>query len=71
MSRDPRLAQRGLLSFAVGDTAAMYGLLERAIDARDSDAIWVINAFAPLRSLRRDPRYQRLLERMKLPKEWW
>ena len=69
--RDPRLAQRALLSITIGDTAGMLDLMAKAIDARDSDAIWILNAFAPLRPMRSDPRYQRLLERMKLPREYW
>jgi len=68
--KDPRLAQRALLSIEVGDTAAMLALMEQAIDTRDSDAIWILNAFPPLRPWRKDPRYQSLLERMKLPPEW-
>jgi tetratricopeptide (TPR) repeat protein len=67
MASDPRLAQRAMLLHALGDIDGMYAMLERAIDARDSDAIWVINAYPPLRSLRAEPRYQRLLERMGLP----
>ena len=64
------LAQRALLSSAIGDTTAMYDLFGRAIDTRDPDALWMLNSFPALRPLRKDPRYQALLERMKLPKEW-
>jgi serine/threonine-protein kinase len=69
MQDDPRLAQRAILLHALGDLDGMYAMLDRAIDARDSDAIWVINAFPPLRSLRGEPRYQRLLDRMGLPED--
>ena len=48
----------------------MYVMFERAIDAKDPDAIWFLNAAPSLRPMRQEPRYQRLLERMGLPKEW-
>jgi hypothetical protein len=67
MDRDPRLAQRALLLHAVGEVDSMYALFERAIDARDPDAIWILNATPFLRPLRGEPRYQQLLERMGLP----
>lgn len=70
MTSDPRLAQRGMLHHALGDTDSMYALLARSIDARDPDALWVINAMPTLRPLRREPRYQQLLVRMRLPAEW-
>jgi serine/threonine-protein kinase len=69
MDRDPRLAQRALLLHAIGDPDSMYVLFERAIDARDPDAIWILNSAPPLRPLRHEPRYQALLERMGLPEE--
>jgi len=67
MDRDPRVAQRALLLHALGDRDAMYALFERAIDARDPDAIWILNSVPMLRPLRHEPRYQALLERMGLP----
>jgi hypothetical protein len=67
MDGDPRLALRALLLHAVGDRDSMYTLFERAIDARDPDAIWILNATPFLRPLRGEPRYQQLLERMGLP----
>ena len=67
MDRDPHLAQRAMLLHAMGDRDSMYALFERAIDVRDADAIWILNATPFLRPLRREPRYQRLLERMDLP----
>jgi Flp pilus assembly protein TadD len=66
---DPRLAQQGLLAYAVGDRNAMYSFWERAIDAHDVDAIWILNAVPFLRPLRNEPRYQGLLERLGLPKD--
>ena len=45
-------------------------LLGRAIDARDPDAIWILNSYPVLHPLRKEPRYQQLLERMGLPAEW-
>jgi hypothetical protein len=41
-----------------------------AIEARDPDTTWILNSFPVLRPLRREPRYQQLLERMGMPKEW-
>lgn len=67
LDRDPRLAQRALLLATLGDRDSMYVLFERAIDARDPDAIWILNAAPMLRPLRHEPRYQALLERMGLP----
>jgi len=70
MDRDPRLAQRAILMFAVGERDSMYTLFNQAIDARDPDAIWILNSAPFLRQLRKEPRYQALLERMGLPVEW-
>jgi hypothetical protein len=67
MSHDPHLAQRALLYYAVGARDSMYSVFARAIDARDPDAIWILNATPFLRPLRREPRYQALLARMGLP----
>ena len=69
MAHDPHLAQRALLYHAVGEIDSMYALFERAIDARDPDAIWIVNATPMLRPLRHEPRYQALLERMGLPEK--
>lgn len=65
-----RLAQRALILAALGRSDSMYVMFERAIDAKDPDAIWFLNAIPSLRPMRQEPRYQRLLERMGLPKEW-
>ena len=55
---------------ALGERDSMYVMFERAIDAKDPDAIWFLNAIPSLRPMRQDPRYQQLLERMGLPKAW-
>jgi serine/threonine-protein kinase len=65
-----RPAQRALVFAALGARDSMYVMFERAIDAKDPDAIWFLNAIPSLRPLRNEPRYQRLLERMGLPREW-
>jgi TolB-like protein/tRNA A-37 threonylcarbamoyl transferase component Bud32 len=70
MEGDPRLAQRAILLHAVGDLDGMYAMFGRAIEARDPDTMWILNSFPVLRPLRREPRYQQLLERMGMPKEW-
>ena len=65
-----RPAQRAVVFAALGQRDSMYVTFERAIDAKDPDAIWFLNAIPSLRPMRQEPRYQRLLERMGLPKEW-
>jgi hypothetical protein len=70
MGKAPRLAQRALVFAALGERDSMYVLFERAIDAKDPSAIWYLNAIPSLRPLRNEPRYQQLLERMGLPREW-
>ncbi|HEX5819039.1 MAG TPA: hypothetical protein VFY20_09180, partial [Gemmatimonadales bacterium] len=67
MDRDPRLAQRALLLATLGERDSMYVMLEQAIDARDPDVLWMMNAERVLRGLRQEPRYQQLLARMGLP----
>ena len=64
----PALA--ALLLAALGERDSMYVTFERAIDVKDPDTIWFLNAIPSLRPMRQEPRYQRLLERMGLPKEW-
>jgi tetratricopeptide (TPR) repeat protein len=70
MGKTPRFAQRALVFAALGERDSMYVMFERAIEAKDPDAIWYLNAIPSLRPMRHEPRYQRLLERMGLPKEW-
>ena len=69
MEGEGRLAQRALLLATIGDKDAMYAMFERAIDARDTDAIWFLNTVPALRPWRHEPRYQALLARMGLPEE--
>jgi serine/threonine-protein kinase len=70
MGRKRLLAGQALVHAALGNTDSMYVLFERAIDAREPDALWFLNAVPALRPLRHEPRYQALLERMGLPEEW-
>jgi tetratricopeptide (TPR) repeat protein len=69
LDRDGELANQALVHAALGERDAMYELFERAIDAREPEALWYLNAHPALRPLRLEPRYQRLLERMGLPEE--
>jgi len=64
---DPRYAQRAVMHYLAGDTAATYRLLEQAIDARDGDLLWVITSIHYLYPLHDEPRYQALLRRVGLP----
>ena len=66
LDHDPRLAQRAVLLHALGERDSMYTLLERAVETRDADLLWVLNAIPYLYPRRREPRYQRLLERIGL-----
>ncbi|HXH28652.1 MAG TPA: hypothetical protein VNL37_06370, partial [Candidatus Polarisedimenticolia bacterium] len=70
LERDGRLAQAALLLAVLGDKDSMYVMFERAIDAREFNAIWFLNALPALRPWRHEPRYQALLARMGLPEEW-
>jgi len=69
LSREGQLANQALVYAALGDEDSMYELFERAIDAREPDALWYLNAHPALRPLRLEPRYQALLARMGLPEE--
>ncbi len=64
---DPRYAQRAVLHYLAGDTAATYRLLEQAIDTRDGDLLWVLTSIHYLYPLHAEPRYQALLKRVGLP----
>jgi hypothetical protein len=66
----PHLAQQALVLATLGERDSMYVTFERAIDAKDPDTIWFLNAIPSLRPWRNEPRYQRLLERMGMPVEW-
>jgi TolB-like protein/tRNA A-37 threonylcarbamoyl transferase component Bud32 len=69
LDRDGQLANQALIYAALGDLDSMYELFERAIDAREPEALWYLNAHPALRPLRLEPRYQDLLTRMGLPEE--
>jgi TolB-like protein len=69
LSRERKLAQQALVHAALGERDSMYVLFEGAIDARETDALWFLNAVPALLPLRHEPRYQALLERMGLPDE--
>jgi serine/threonine-protein kinase len=70
MPREGLLAQRALVHAALGEKDSMYLYFERAIDAREPEALWFPNTVPALMRLRHEPRYQALLERMGLPEEW-
>jgi serine/threonine-protein kinase len=69
LDHDPRLAQRAVLLNALGERDSMYTLLEKAVETRDADLLWILNAIPYLYPRRREPRYQRLLERIGLPQD--
>jgi serine/threonine-protein kinase len=65
-----RPAQRALVFAALGERDSMYVMFDHAIEVKDPDAIWFLNAIPSLRPMRQEPRYQLLLDRMGLPKQW-
>jgi len=66
---DPRLAQRAGLLYMTGNKEAMYAMFDRAIADRDPDILQVANAMPFLYPIRKELRYQRLLEKIGLPLE--
>jgi len=64
---DPRYAQRAVMSYLAGDKDGTYALLDRAIEARDGDLLWVLTAIPYLYPIHHEPRYQGLLRRVGLP----
>jgi len=70
MPREGLLAQRALVHAALGEKDSMYLYFERAIDAREPEALWFPTVVPALHPLRHEPRYQALFERMGLPEEW-
>jgi len=66
---DPRMAQRAGLLYMTGNKEAMYAMFDRAIAERDPDILQVANAMPFLYPVRKEPRYQRMLERIGLPTE--
>jgi tetratricopeptide (TPR) repeat protein len=69
MKPGPLLAQQAWLLRTVGDTNASYAMFERAVSARDTDALWVLASSPLLYPARREPRFQALLARAKLTPE--
>jgi TolB-like protein/tRNA A-37 threonylcarbamoyl transferase component Bud32 len=67
LSRKRLLAYQALVHAALGNTDSMYVLFERAIDAREPEALWFPNTVPALMRLRHELRYQALLQRMGLP----
>jgi TolB-like protein/tRNA A-37 threonylcarbamoyl transferase component Bud32 len=63
LKNDPRYAQRGLLMRALGDVDGSYAMWNRAIDARDPDALYTLWSNPSLYPIHREPRYQQLLAR--------
>ena len=66
LKNDPRYAQRGWLARAVGDVDGSYALFNRAIDARDPDALYTLWSNPALYPFHTEPRYQQLLARVKI-----
>jgi TolB-like protein len=64
---DPRYAQRAVMSYLAGDKDGTYTLLDRAIEARDGDLLWVLTAIPYLYPIHHEQRYQGLLRRVGLP----
>jgi len=67
MDRKGLMAHQALVHAALGNLDSMYVLFERAIDARQPEALWFPNTVPALQPLRQEPRYQALLARMGLP----
>ncbi len=64
---DPRYAQRAVMSYLAGDKEATYALLERAIETRDGDVLWVLASIPYLYPLHGEERYRGLMRRVGLP----
>jgi hypothetical protein len=64
---DPRHGQKAFLHFALGDKDRMYQMFHRALDSRDADVLWILNAVPALYPIRSEPEYQRVLARLGLP----
>jgi len=63
MKNDPRYAQRGWLLRVVGDVDGSYAMWNKAIDARDPDALYTLWSNPSLYAIHAEPRYQQLLAR--------
>jgi hypothetical protein len=57
------LTQRGWLMRVVGDVDGSYAIWNRAIDARDPDALYTLWSNPALYAIHGEPRYQQLLAR--------
>ena len=66
LTDDPRYAQRAWLTRAIGDVDDSYALFDRAIDTHDPDALYTIWSNPSLYQFHDEPRYQKLLERMRV-----
>jgi serine/threonine-protein kinase len=69
MKRTTHFAQQAWLLRVVGDTAASYDMFERAIAARDGDALWILTSVPTLYPMWKEPRYQALFARVGLSPE--
>jgi eukaryotic-like serine/threonine-protein kinase len=63
LKNDPRYAQRGWLLRVVGDVDGSYAMWNRAIDARDPDALYTLWSNPSLYPIHQETRYQQLLAR--------
>jgi serine/threonine-protein kinase len=63
---DPRYAQRAVMSYLAGDKDATYALLERAIETRDGDVLWILTSIPYLYPLHSEERYRQLMRRVGL-----
>ncbi|MDZ4675229.1 MAG: serine/threonine-protein kinase [Gemmatimonadota bacterium] len=64
---DPRYGQKAFLHFALGEREQMYRMFNRALDTRDADVLWILNAVPALYPIRGEPAYQQVLARLGLP----
>ena len=64
---DPRHGQKAFLHFALGEKDRMYQMFHRALDSRDPDVLWILNAVPALYPIRSEQEYQRVLARLGLP----
>jgi len=56
-----------VMSYLAGDEDATYSLLERAIETRDGDVLWVLSSVPYLYPLHGEERYRGLMSRIGLP----
>jgi eukaryotic-like serine/threonine-protein kinase len=70
LEQEGGFANAGFVLAALGDKDSMYIMFGRAIDARQVNVMYTMNAQPVLRPWRHEPRYQALLARMGMPEEW-